>query len=731
MSRNIFYSTKEWIREKIKINTSFFINLFVIISILIFSVLWYEKTNKLSDHLVSRTNQNIGKYNALYKTHIKLARLIFQTQINTKEVKDIFKFAELSSNEDKQIIRDRLYNKLEEKFILLKRDNKIRQLNFYLPNKEMFLRFNKPTQYGDVLRSHQIFREPLNKCEKNEACISSRFIFSLFAENREIGSVEVSFISSSMSLDFMDTYQLPAVFLILKDNIDEKEFLNSGRKFSKTVFKDFYLNNVVIKQEIKGLKILKLLSEDTIKIVNKKAFDKKSFSIYANENGIMTFIKIKDFSTDKVTGMLVIRDNANYYREKINLTYIIIFISICVYGMFIYFLHYRNNLEIKMKQNNKKLESIFKEAHSGIALVDLNGKILEMNNSYSKLLGYSEKELLELNFQDIRTSQEDEAKEILRKAKIYHTLSKVEKTCKTKDNREIHLEFSLTLLPSKDAFITVINSLEDKFKLKKLNDELKNFNDTLKEKVKDEVEKNREKDKQMFHQSRLAQMGEMISMIAHQWRQPLNAISATSTNLNFKARLNKINNEIVLNETVNINKYSQYLSATIDDFRNFFKPNKNKEEITFCKLIDSVLGIIEISIENKKIKLIQNLKCKGTFITYPNELKQVILNLIKNAEDVLLDKDIENPFIKISTYTYQDTYILEVEDNGGGVPYEIMDKIFDPYFSTKMQKDGTGLGLYMSKTIVEEHCGGELTLSNSSNGAIFKIKLKKGVLEND
>ncbi len=168
---------------------------------------------------------------------------------------------------------------------------------------------------------------------------------------------------------------------------------------------------------------------------------------------------------------------------------------------------------------------------------------------------------------------------------------------------------------------------------------------------------------------------------------------------------------------------AQYLSTTIDDFRDFFKPNKSKKEVSFNELIEDVLNIIKIALTNKNIKLIQELNCEERFSTYSNEIKQVILNLIKNSEDVLIEKKISDPYIKISTYKKENKYILEISDNGGGIPEKIMDKVFDPYFSTKSKKDGTGLGLYMSKTIVEEHCRGKLRVSNSSDGAIFKIEL--------
>ena len=249
--------------------------------------------------------------------------------------------------------------------------------------------------------------------------------------------------------------------------------------------------------------------------------------------------------------------------------------------------------------------------------------------------------------------------------------------------------------------------------------DIENLNSNLIQKVENEVDKNRKKDQQIIQQSRLAQMGEMISMIAHQWRQPLAAISSTSSGINLKAKLNKLDKDTAIKLSNKISEYSQHLSGTIDDFREFFKSNKEKRNTTYNELIQSVLNIIEVSIKNKNINLITNLNCKDTLITYPNEIKQVILNLIKNAEDIVLEKEIENPTIIIDT----SDCILTISDNGGGIPTDIMNKIFDPYFSTKLEKNGTGLGLYMSKTIIEEHCGGSLTVSNNDDGAIFKIIL--------
>jgi C4-dicarboxylate-specific signal transduction histidine kinase len=240
------------------------------------------------------------------------------------------------------------------------------------------------------------------------------------------------------------------------------------------------------------------------------------------------------------------------------------------------------------------------------------------------------------------------------------------------------------------------------------------------EKAHKEVEK---KDKLMFQQSRFAQMGEMISMIAHQWRQPLNMISVTTASIQFDVMLDKIQKDKLVGSMESIANYSQHLSDTIDDFRNFFRPTKEMERTTYCEEVKSVLTIIGDSITAKNIEIIKDLNCKSEFNVYSNELKHVIINLIKNSEDVLIEKNIKNPYIKIRTYKEDKTRILEISDNGGGISPENIDKIFDPYFSTKMKKSGTGLGLYMSKIIIEEHCDGRLEVSNNSDGAVFKVIL--------
>ena len=292
---------------------------------------------------------------------------------------------------------------------------------------------------------------------------------------------------------------------------------------------------------------------------------------------------------------------------------------------------------------------------------------------------------------------------------------------------EIFLKTTVPFLLSIFFIMVIVIRMDNKREKEKLEAQkaLVELNLTLEDRIYNEVEKNRQKDQQLIQQSRLASMGEMINMIAHQWRQPLSAISSTVQGLNLKLTLKKYDEALFSEKLDDVNRYAQYLSQTIDDFRQFFKTSKETKEVTLEEVIKKVLGIIHVTLENKKITLMIDFKSNESLMTYPNELMQVLLNLVKNAEDILVENKVESPWIKIETSKNDANLILEVSDNGGGIPHEIIDRIYDPYFSTKMQKDGTGLGLYMSQKIIEEHCGGHLSASNSPQGAVFTIILPR------
>ncbi len=233
----------------------------------------------------------------------------------------------------------------------------------------------------------------------------------------------------------------------------------------------------------------------------------------------------------------------------------------------------------------------------------------------------------------------------------------------------------------------------------------------------------------MIAQSRHAAMGEMISMIAHQWRQPITIIAMSANNMLVDVELGNISEKTLRDEANSIVEQAQYLSKTIDDFRNFFRPNKEKEKVRIQDVLTEAIAIIGKSLENDKITLTIKENETGQIRTYSRELLQVFLNLLKNSKEALVEHTKEERHIDIDIDSDENTITTTICDNGGGIPEKTIEKIFDPYFSTKNEKTGTGLGLYMSKTIIEKHLHGEISVTSKGQTTCFTITIPKNLQE--
>lgn len=265
---------------------------------------------------------------------------------------------------------------------------------------------------------------------------------------------------------------------------------------------------------------------------------------------------------------------------------------------------------------------------------------------------------------------------------------------------------------------------------KQMEKELKQLNTNLELMVAAETQKRMQQEQLLIQQSKMASMGEMISMISHQWRQPLNAIALTVQDMEETYAYNEFNGEY-FKRTVNITMDQvTFMSKTIDDFRNFFKPSKDKVQFDVKSAIEDILAMFAQMFKKSDVDISISTEPDTMLIAqgYPNEFKQVILNIINNSKDAItsrreadyrIDGLIE---INIGNSEEKDKVIVSIKDNGGGIPAHVLDKIFDSYYSTKGEK-GTGIGLYMSKTIIETNMGGSLTARNVDGGAAFTISL--------
>lgn len=394
--------------------------------------------------------------------------------------------------------------------------------------------------------------------------------------------------------------------------------------------------------------------------------------------------------------------------------------------------HANDKIEEKNNQIKKQkelFENLYNKSSDGVIIMRKN-YFTDVNESTLRILKYKEEELLNKEIYEISPVKQpnEESSKTFSNKMIKKALVEGVNSFEwifidaNKNNIWVDIVLSSIEIENSNVIHMVIRDISNR---KTLEQKLEDLNVNLEEKVKKEIKKNEINTQQLIQQSRHAQMGEMISMIAHQWRQPLAAISATTNNLLIKMFVNKtIDKNVFENELKLITDYSQYLSSTIDDFRNFFMLNKKKDKFDLESNIIKSLNIIKTSLEANNIKLAMNFNAKISLYTYSNELQQVVLNILKNSEDILLEKKHENKIISLSTYIEgKDTAIIKIHDNGGGIKEAILDKIFDPYFSTKNKKNGTGLGLYMSKIIINDHCDGNLRVINEEQGASFLIEL--------
>ena len=251
-----------------------------------------------------------------------------------------------------------------------------------------------------------------------------------------------------------------------------------------------------------------------------------------------------------------------------------------------------------------------------------------------------------------------------------------------------------------------------------------------KKEVLSHINENREKDNMYAQQSKMAAMGEMLQNIAHQWRQPLSSISMLSSGVKFKKELDILDDKDLYKSMEDINKSTKYLSQTIEDFSDFFNPNKELTLFNLEKTINKALNILEVQFKDKNIKIVQSIE-DININGYENEFIQVIINICNNAKDELIKSNLDEKIIIIEVKKKNDFVFISIKDNAGGINESIIDRIFEPYFTTKHKSQGTGIGLYMSREIIVKHMNGLISVENDQftfnnrkyKGAMFKIRL--------
>lgn len=392
----------------------------------------------------------------------------------------------------------------------------------------------------------------------------------------------------------------------------------------------------------------------------------------------------------------------------------------------------RKELELKLKHNEEKFRSLFEYSPIFVDAFDNNGKFTLWNKECERVFGWTIEELnsCENSIALFYPEKKDQQRMLdgLHKTGDY---TFQEWRPLTKSGNQLITMWAVIPLPNEENLaigydITqqrkVQSELNEKAEqLKDAKEKLTRLNTSLEERVALEIEKNRQHQKLMIQQSRHAQMGEIISMIAHQWRHPLNNLSLIIQDAVFQYKTNRFSGDVIKRLNTESSKQIKQMSNTITEFRDFFKPDKESVEFDIIHSLNQAVDIIKPLLETHKIELITELQKDIRMFGYPTELGQSIVNLLSNAKDALVENGITNKSIKLSLRSYENKITIVIKDNAGGISKNIIEKIFDPYFSTKTDKHGTGLGLYIAKIIVEDHMKGKLSVSNDKSGAVFVI----------
>ncbi|MGV8982325.1 ATP-binding protein [Clostridium sp.] len=444
----------------------------------------------------------------------------------------------------------------------------------------------------------------------------------------------------------------------------------------------------------------------------------------------------------------------------------------------------RKLLEVELIRNREKYEVLFSSGSDCIFILNMNdrvfGEFLEINDRGCTILGYSKQEICNMEYYDIDIGLGNERiQEIKKKLNNKETIL-FETVLKTKNGKTIPVEINTrlfklqneeklvlisrditnrkieeaALIRSEERFRSIINQVASQITLEgeykeffesiNKNDitivgngnqemiiKLEKINMKLEKMFKNEMDENKRKEALMIYQSKFVAMGEMIGNIAHQWRQPLSILGLIITNIEDMHKYNDVDEEVLGDLIGKSRRLIDKMSQTIDDFRYFFKPKMDKESFSIYDSIASTMELIEENFKFYKIEVCientDNLKAYG----YLNQYSQVIFNIINNAIDALAECNTKNKKIGIGISSDGFYNTVRIKDNAGGIDDHIAKEIFEPYFTTKQKQQGTGLGLYMARMIIEKNFNGNIKFNNTDEGACFSISIPVKEIDKD
>ncbi len=392
----------------------------------------------------------------------------------------------------------------------------------------------------------------------------------------------------------------------------------------------------------------------------------------------------------------------------------------------------------ELRESEERFSRAFNANPSLMSLSERDENTLEwhyvdVNESFLTVFGFKREEVIGRTANELGIMTDDAVREEMqRMLRENGRVREYEVRSVSRSGRQLHGLFSAEVikLRHRDLLLCVVVDITRRVEVEQAlvmakeeltlkQAQLEAFNISLRQRVEQAVSELRQRDQMLISQSRQAAMGEMIGNIAHQWRQPLNALAMLITNLQLAWKDGQVNEQYINASSITANRLIQKMSATINDFRNFFSPDKEKVPFSALQQIGHAVELVEASFKNDNITITIHSDQDCTLFGFPNEYSQVLLNLFSNASEAITNSGVSPGIITVTLSGQNDMGCVTVRDNGGGIPEEIIDRIFEPYFSTKQM--GSGIGLYMSKMIIERNMAGHITAHNMPGGCEFSV----------
>lgn len=707
--------------------------------IIIFSAILFFNINTLNKQINHELEQKIDNV----KININSSLYYFNqaTQninhfiINNNTILNILSKANNATASEQLTLRHKLQTILGKPYKRMKNMG-ILQLQFALSDNRSFLRMYYPNKFGDDLsKIRETYKEvkktkkPVFAFENGKYLQGYRHVYPLFDKNKNyIGAFELSYDSIQLQRNLNNISKITNHFLIKKDilkvRFEDKKPLNN---FIKSIENDNYIfsPNTEIENHQKIIKEHK-------KTIADKMDNEEEFTLYTNlknNTKTITFLPLKNLK-GKVNAYLVVYDNNTYIHQLIEKSYIInilIFISLC--GLFIFVSFLKNQkilLDKLVTQKTEKLNESIKVINEFVlySKTDTKGKIVDVSDAFCELTEYTKEELLGKNHRMLRPKEYKQDKiykqmwsSLLKNESWHGEIQDV-----SKSGKKFWLETKINPVKNHKGqvieYVAYRYNISDKKQLIDINNNLENI-------ILEETSKSLKQKEIILKQEKMVALGNMMDAIAHQWKQPLSIISMSMNNFLMDYILNsKVTQKNIDNLENEIKTQIEHLVATIDEFRNFFRPNQKFTKIKLYDIIDNTIKLMHGTIVNSNINISLNIDKELEIECITNEFKHIIINLINNAKDAFIENELTNRQITFETSIKDEYIILNVYDNAGGIPKDIIKNIFIPNFTTKHEQQGTGIGLYMVKQIVEK-LNGTIEVSTKKDGTCFSLKLLK------